>query len=75
VLNIYFARHYRTDDARCANSTQQTGIRINRLDAQVVDSPSGSLMWSRAGRSGPQATEVHWTPASMSTFCCVLTMW
>jgi iron(III) transport system substrate-binding protein len=34
VLNIYSARHYQTDEALYANFTQQTGIRINRLDGK-----------------------------------------
>jgi iron(III) transport system substrate-binding protein len=33
VLNIYSARHYQTDEALYANFTQQTGIKINRVDA------------------------------------------
>lgn len=34
VLNIYSARHYQTDEALYANFTQQTGIKINRLDGK-----------------------------------------
>jgi iron(III) transport system substrate-binding protein len=34
VLNIYSARHYQTDEAMYANFTQQTGIKINRLDGK-----------------------------------------
>jgi iron(III) transport system substrate-binding protein len=33
VLNIYSARHYKTDEALYANFTKATGIRINRVDA------------------------------------------
>jgi iron(III) transport system substrate-binding protein len=33
VLNLYSARHYQTDEALYANFTQQTGIKINRVDA------------------------------------------
>jgi iron(III) transport system substrate-binding protein len=33
VLNLYSARHYQTDEALYANFTKQTGIRINRVDA------------------------------------------
>jgi iron(III) transport system substrate-binding protein len=33
VLNLYTARHYQTDEALYANFTQQTGIRINRIEA------------------------------------------
>jgi iron(III) transport system substrate-binding protein len=33
VLNLYSARHYQTDEALYANFTQQTGIRINRIEA------------------------------------------
>lgn len=32
VLNLYSARHYQTDEALYANFTQQTGIRINRIE-------------------------------------------
>jgi iron(III) transport system substrate-binding protein len=34
VLNVYSARHYQTDEAMYANFTQQTGIKINRLDGK-----------------------------------------
>lgn len=34
VLNLYSSRHYQTDEALYANFTQQTGIRINRIEAQ-----------------------------------------
>lgn len=34
VLNIYSARHYQTDEALYAQFTQQTGIKINRLDGK-----------------------------------------
>ena len=33
VLNIYSSRHYQTDEALYAGFTQQTGIRINRIEA------------------------------------------
>lgn len=33
VLNIYSARHYPTDEALYSNFTKNTGIRINRVDA------------------------------------------
>ena len=33
VLNIYSARHYKTDESLYANFTKATGIRINRVDA------------------------------------------
>ena len=33
VLNLYSARHYSTDEALYTNFTQQTGIKINRVDA------------------------------------------
>lgn len=33
VLNLYSARHYQTDEALYANFTKQTGIKINRVDA------------------------------------------
>ncbi|UCE32243.1 MAG: extracellular solute-binding protein [Burkholderiales bacterium] len=32
-LNLYSARHYQTDEALYANFTRQTGIRINRIEA------------------------------------------
>lgn len=34
VLNLYSARHYQTDEALYTNFTQQTGIRINRIEAK-----------------------------------------
>ena len=34
VLNIYSARHYQTDEALYSNFTQQTGIKINRIDGK-----------------------------------------
>lgn len=37
VLNLYSARHYQTDEALYANFTKQTGIKINRIEAE--DSP------------------------------------
>ena len=33
VVNLYSARHYSTDEALYRNFTQQTGIKINRVDA------------------------------------------
>ena len=33
VLNLYSARHYQTDEALYADFTQQTGITVNRVDA------------------------------------------
>jgi len=33
VLNLYSARHYSTDEALYSNFTRETGIRINRVDA------------------------------------------
>ena len=33
VLNLYSARHYQTDEALYANFTKQTGIKINRIEA------------------------------------------
>ncbi|MEC4721801.1 Fe(3+) ABC transporter substrate-binding protein [Noviherbaspirillum sp. CPCC 100848] len=33
VLNLYSARHYQTDDQLYSNFTKQTGIRINRIEA------------------------------------------
>jgi iron(III) transport system substrate-binding protein len=33
VVNLYSARHYSTDEALYSNFTKQTGIRINRVDA------------------------------------------
>jgi iron(III) transport system substrate-binding protein len=33
VLNLYSARHYQTDEQLYANFTKQTGIRINRIEA------------------------------------------
>jgi len=33
VLNIYSARHYKTDDALYEGFTKQTGIKINRIEA------------------------------------------
>jgi iron(III) transport system substrate-binding protein len=37
VLNLYSARHYQTDEQLYANFTKQTGIKINRIEAE--DSP------------------------------------
>ena len=34
ALNLYSARHYQTDEALYANFTQQTGIRINRIEGK-----------------------------------------
>jgi iron(III) transport system substrate-binding protein len=33
VLNLYSSRHYQTDEALYAGFTRQTGIRINRIEA------------------------------------------
>jgi iron(III) transport system substrate-binding protein len=33
VLNLYSARHYQTDEALYANFTKNTGVRIQRVDA------------------------------------------
>lgn len=33
VLNLYSARHYQTDDLLYENFTKQTGIKINRIEA------------------------------------------
>jgi len=33
VLNLYSARHYQTDEALYANFTKNTGIKINRIEA------------------------------------------
>lgn len=33
TLNLYSARHYQTDEALYANFTRDTGIKINRIDA------------------------------------------
>lgn len=33
-LNLYSARHYQTDEALYNNFTQQTGIKINRIEAK-----------------------------------------
>lgn len=34
VLNLYSARHYQTDEQLYANFTKQTGIKINRIEAE-----------------------------------------
>lgn len=34
ALNLYSARHYQTDEALYANFTQQTGIKINRIEGK-----------------------------------------
>ena len=33
VLNLYSSRHYQTDDALYDNFTKQTGIKVNRIEA------------------------------------------
>ncbi len=33
VVNLYSARHYSTDEALYSNFTKQTGIKVNRVDA------------------------------------------
>ena len=35
VLNIYSARHYQVDEALYDNFTQQTGIRIKRIEGKA----------------------------------------
>ena len=35
VVNLYSARHYQTDEALYGEFTQQTGIRVNRIDADA----------------------------------------
>jgi iron(III) transport system substrate-binding protein len=34
ILNLYSARHYQTDEALYSNFTQQTGIKINRIEGK-----------------------------------------
>ena len=34
VLNVYSARHYQTDEALYAGFTEQTGIRVNRIEGK-----------------------------------------
>lgn len=34
VVNVYSARHYQTDEAMYANFTQETGIKINRIEGK-----------------------------------------
>lgn len=34
ILNLYSARHYQTDEALYNNFTQQTGIKINRIEGK-----------------------------------------
>jgi len=34
VLNLYSARHYQTDESLYSNFTQQTGIKINRIEGK-----------------------------------------
>ncbi len=34
VLNLYSARHYQTDEQLYSNFTKQTGIKINRIEAE-----------------------------------------
>ena len=34
ILNLYSARHYQTDEALYTGFTQQTGIKINRIEAK-----------------------------------------
>ena len=34
VLNLYSARHYQTDEALYSDFTQQTGIKINRIEGK-----------------------------------------
>ena len=35
MVNLYSARHYQTDEALYGEFTQQTGIRVNRIDADA----------------------------------------
>jgi len=35
ALNLYSARHYNTDEALYENFTKQTGVKINRVDAEA----------------------------------------
>ncbi len=46
VLNLYSSRHYQTDDALYADFTRQTGIVINRLEAD------GSALLERLKNEG-----------------------
>jgi len=41
VLNLYSARHYQTDEALYRNFTEQTGIRINRIELAMSRCCSG----------------------------------
>lgn len=61
VLNIYSARHYDTDERLYSDFTQQTGIRINRIEdsaesltariqAEGHNSPADILLTTDAGR-------------------------
>jgi iron(III) transport system substrate-binding protein len=61
VLNLYTARHYQTDEALYDNFTQQTGIKVNRIEAgedaiiermkqEGARSPADILMTVDAGR-------------------------
>lgn len=48
-LNLYSARHYQTDEALYANFTKQTGIKINRIEAD--DNALLERLNSEGGRS------------------------
>jgi iron(III) transport system substrate-binding protein len=61
AINLYSARHYDTDEALYRDFTQQTGIRINRIDAEAdaliqrmraegASSPADVLITVDAGR-------------------------
>jgi iron(III) transport system substrate-binding protein len=61
VLNLYSSRHYSTDQALYDNFTRQTGIRINRIEAEAdpliermraegVNSPADLFISVDAGR-------------------------
>jgi iron(III) transport system substrate-binding protein len=61
VLNLYSSRHYQTDDALYDNFTKQTGIKVNRIEAnedallerlknEGARSPADVLLTVDAGR-------------------------
>ncbi len=61
VVNLYSSRHYQTDEALYDNFTKQTGIKINRIEANAdalieriksegVNSPADILITVDAGR-------------------------
>jgi len=51
VLNLYSARHYQTDEALYRNFTEQTGIRINRIE--LGDEPLLQRLKSEGANSRP----------------------